>query len=342
MSAINQKVGSITSTVADNTGKIASIEIEVDSITTTVTNNTGKIASIEITVDNIELSVADVEIGMAAIDVKVDSITSTVTNHTGQISTFQQTVDQIYSSIAEVGSGEFSSIMQRLDGIELKVGAPGKEGSIQLEVDSITTSVRDIDYGLAEVVVKVNNITSTVYDEHGALLSQISQDGVNVKISGSRIELEGKVITADGNFKILTDGSIEAKNGKFIGEVNATSGKIAGFSISGNGLSNGPLFNNNAYVIFRNDINKTFAGIGGNVLPASSGVTAVARFENRATNAFYGSTNYAMLVEASGANRNVRNQCYWRYSYERSFHQCGINLWFNRLHQRYNITHSGV
>ena len=127
---------------------------------------------------------------MAAIDVKVDSITSTVTNHTGQISTFQQTVDQIYSSIAEVGSGEFSSIMQRLDGIELKVGAPGKEGSIQLEVDSITTSVRDIDYGLAEVVVKVNNITSTVYDD--MVHSFLKYILIKMNVSGSRIELEGK------------------------------------------------------------------------------------------------------------------------------------------------------
>ena len=41
-------------------------------------------------------------------------------------------------------------------------------------------------------------------------------------------------LTANGNFRILPDGSIEAKNGKFGGEVNAETGYIGGFAISGN------------------------------------------------------------------------------------------------------------
>ena len=45
--------------------------------------------------------------------------------------------------------------------------------------------------------------------------------------------MEG-LVTANGNFRILPDGSIEAKNGKFGGEVNAETGYIGGFAISGN------------------------------------------------------------------------------------------------------------
>ena len=114
---------------------------------------------------------------------------------------------------------------------------------------------------------------------------------------------------------IRHDGTVRFTSAEITGTVNAISGTfnnvifqsgyIGGFRVSGTGLTNGPDFNNDAYIIFRNDENKTFAGIGGNILPSSSGLTAVARFENGATNNFYGSTNYGVIIEASGASRNI-------------------------------------
>lgn len=51
-----------------------------------------------------------------------------------------------------------------------------------------------------------------------------------IKLTADNIKIEG-LVTANGNFKVLDDGSIEAVNGKFGGTVNATSGKIGGFTI---------------------------------------------------------------------------------------------------------------
>lgn len=74
--------------------------------------------------------------------------------------------------------------------------------------------------------------------------------------------------------------------------------------MSGNGLTNDP-YTNDAYIIFRNDSQKAFAGIGGNVLPTSSGFRAVARFENEDENDYWGlSANYAMILSAKNGNRN--------------------------------------
>lgn len=70
-----------------------------------------------------------------------------------------------------------------------------------------------------------------------ALISAIAKS--NIKLKASNITLEG-LVTANNNFKILTDGSIEANNGKFTGNINATSGKISsdleveGLNVSGN------------------------------------------------------------------------------------------------------------
>lgn len=56
-----------------------------------------------------------------------------------------------------------------------------------------------------------------------------------IKLTADNIQLEG-LVTANGYFKILEDGSIEAVNGKFGGEINATSGKIGGFTIKENSI----------------------------------------------------------------------------------------------------------
>ena len=91
-------------------------------------------------------------------------------------------------------------------------------------------------------------------------------------------------------------------------KIEAIEGTIAGFHISGTGLINTG-FDNDAYLIFRNDIHKTFAGIGGNVLPSSTGLCAVARFENHDEEDFwYMGANYAMLVSAQGGRENVAIQ----------------------------------
>ena len=104
------------------------------------------------------------------------------------------------------------------------------------------------------------------------------------------------------------NGNVTCKTGTFdgINVRNATieSGQIAGFKISANGLSNNP-FTNDAYVIFRNDAHKCFAGIGGNVLPTSSGLRAVARFENEDETDQWGiGKNVAALFSAKNAAYN--------------------------------------
>ena len=100
------------------------------------------------------------------------------------------------------------------------------------------------------------------------------------------------------------------------GNIEVTEGaKIAGFNVSGQGLTNAG-FNNDAYIIIRNDVRDaadnylygTFVGIGGNVLPAMlGGVRAVGKFSNTMQNAF--SDNYGIIVEASGGRNNTGIDC---------------------------------
>lgn len=59
-----------------------------------------------------------------------------------------------------------------------------------------------------------------------------------IKLTAENIQMEG-LVTANGNFKIKEDGSMEAVNGKFSGEMNAQSGYIGNFIISNGHLGIG-------------------------------------------------------------------------------------------------------
>nr|UWG95247.1 MAG: Prophage endopeptidase tail [Bacteriophage sp.] len=119
----------------------------------------------------------------------------------------------------------------------------------------------------------------------------------------------GKINTTLINAELIVTAALLAKLVKvteLVAEHLTVTGssKIAGFSVSGNGLTNTP-FNNDAYVIFRNDAHKCFAGIGGNVLPTPSGLRAVARFENEDTSDWWGlNRNIATLFSAKNGRYN--------------------------------------
>lgn len=106
-------------------------------------------------------------------------------------------------------------------------------------------------------------------------------------------------------YVVTHGGKIIANNAYIKGTIQATNGKIGGFNIVGDILSNDNL-NSDASVIFRNDAHGIFSGIGGNVLPVSTGLRAPARFENNDTSDQWGiGLNIAMIVQATGSSDNI-------------------------------------
>lgn len=104
-------------------------------------------------------------------------------------------------------------------------------------------------------------------------------------------------------FSVKRSGFAKMTDADITGKITATSGQIAGMKISGLGLTNAG-FDNDAYIILRNDSYNTFAGIGYHVAAYESGVNAVAHFSNGETKDS-GEKNYAMVVNAYGADDNI-------------------------------------
>ena len=136
-----------------------------------------------------------------------------------------------------------------------------------------------------------------------------------IKLTADNIKLEG-LVTANGYFKVKEDGSIEAKNGKFTGEIESYKGTIGGFTIgngrigseatqSGEGGSLAIYSNffrvggNDGYVMFGND-----------VIPGTAGgaFTATGRIVNEHPNTYgnYGldQANYGLFIHVSGGTKN--------------------------------------
>lgn len=137
--------------------------------------------------------------------------------------------------------------------------------------------------------------------------------GVEDEVNGYPLWI-GAITAADAKFKVKYGGQLVASEASITGTINATSGtfnnvtinsgKIAGFTIKGTSLTNSP-WENDASIVFRNDNMNCFAGIGGNVLPASTGTRAVARFENEDKRDQWGlGRNYAMYLSAKNGRYN--------------------------------------
>ena len=178
-------------------------------------------------------------------------------------------------------------------------------------VEAANKAIQDTLKGYSDSVL--NTANAAVESAKNAIAQDLGYanfaDLAEKAAANETIIVGGKINTTLINAELIVTAALLAKLVKvteLIAENLTVTGnsKIAGFSVSGNGLTNTP-FNNDAYVTFRNDAYKCFAGIGGNVLPTSSGLRAVARFENEDTSDWWGlGRNIAMFLSAKNGAYN--------------------------------------
>ena len=178
-------------------------------------------------------------------------------------------------------------------------------------VEAANKAIQDTLKGYSDSVL--NTANAAVESAKNAIAQDLGYanfaDLAEKAAANETIIVGGKINTTLINAELIVTAALLAKLVKvteLVAEHLTVTGnsKIAGFSVSGNGLTNTP-FNNDAYVIFRNDAHKCFAGVGGNVLPTSSGLRAVARFENEDTSDWWGlKRNIATLFSAKNGRYN--------------------------------------
>lgn len=156
--------------------------------------------------------------------------------------TLDQRVDGITSTVGEI-EGTANDAKSTADANVTKIS------QVQQTVDGLTTTVQEVKSEAETASTKAEQTAEKFLwiVKDGSTLSalQLTDEAIqaiassDIVLGASHITLEG-LVTANENFKILEDGSIEAVNGKFTGSIDATSGKISsdlevdGLNVSGN------------------------------------------------------------------------------------------------------------
>lgn len=114
---------------------------------------------------------------------------------------------------------------------------------VDADISQIETRITSAEQKITDDAIVSTVRKSTLYknDLNGKvnsteIISTINQTAEAIKIQASKIKLEG-LVTANSYFKILTNGSIEAVNGKFTGTITATNGTIGGWTIQKDSLT---------------------------------------------------------------------------------------------------------
>ena len=154
---------------------------------------------------------------------------------------------------------------------------------------------RDAREGLWQLGDKVELVASKILLSEYAVIDNLGASAIEMKNADGEVVFEAK------------DGDVRCDGGTF-NNINVQTGTIAGFEImqvdpTGTTALVNKRFKNDSYIVIRNDDESVFMGVGGNVLPPSSGLRAIARFENGEADAY--GTNYAAIVSAKNANTNI-------------------------------------
>lgn len=186
--------------------------------------------------------------------------------------------------------------------------------SDQINADSIKANIINTNY--------INGLRCTF--TQGTIggwsigIDKISKNTVSLGSDGSisnglfwSLANDGSGFFARGNITWKPDGTFEARNGKFTGEIQTTKGTIGGFQIAsgriGVSSNSGDTGGNHGLTITQNFIKCSdvhcWASIGTNVLPTSSGIVGVGRFTNSYPKSY--GVNFGLLIKVSGAPQNI-------------------------------------
>ena len=284
LDAAEEQISIYATKVDANTASISSLNVDVASISSTVTSVQGDLAEAEKVAAAASKAAHD-----RANEAYNEADSAWWKAYYAQVDAdnAQSTADSAYFKAVS----NATAIEQNATSISAIAGLFDEDGHLLEGSGWVTTTSYNSLYSIVtnldgKVAAKAELSTSVQYDPDTGYITSA------IKLTADKISLEGAT-TINDSFSVGTDGTT----------------RIAGFVVSGNGLTNRDSngnFTNDAYIIFRNDTHGCFAGIGGNILPASSGIRGVARFENHDTSDWWMlGANYALIVSAQGAKDNV-------------------------------------
>jgi len=157
--------------------------------------------------------------------VKLTSEKVMVKDNTDRVKSAESTLVQQANQIAlKVSEESFNALAGRVTSAEASLTVQANEIAAKVSQSNFNALSERVSTAESTITQQADQITSkvSVADFNGnTIASKINQTATTIKLQASKITLEG-IITANSNFKVLADGSIEAKNAKLSGAITAT------------------------------------------------------------------------------------------------------------------------
>lgn len=196
------------------------------------------IAQLRMAADAIALRVKDAEDDISELRVTADAIALRVENAENEVAQLILTADQIALRVEDAEKG-LAQLDLTADAITLRVDdAENEIARLSVSNDEILARVQDAETGLAQLEITADGISAEVSGKvgYGEVISSINQTAEEITIDAQKLNLNG-AITANGTFKIDTDGSMEVTGGTIGGwavkEDQLMGGELSGRAIQG-------------------------------------------------------------------------------------------------------------
>lgn len=233
VTAINDRLGTAESKITQTANEI-STKVSKKGLISAINQSA---ESVKIQASKVDINVSDLQGQINSIKTDINGINLSVKNtKDGLNAEIQARKDAISSAVEDTKSGLRSEIKQSADSINYKVdNLDGRFSVLVTSVFDIEAEVRDTKKDLsARIDVNANGISSKV--SKGSIISEINQSAESVRISASKINLDGDV---------NLNGTFTAKSGDYTAELkygclelsynygNNLSGKLEVHKLSG-------------------------------------------------------------------------------------------------------------
>ena len=222
ISTVQTDINGVKSTVKSAQGDISALQTDAKSIKATVSDHTGKITQLVTDVNGVKTTVGNAQGDIATLQTDTKGIKATVSNNTGKISTMQTDINGVKTNVKNA-QGDITSIKADVSGVKTTIADhTGKITSISKTVDGLTTSVSNkVDKTVYQSYVtqtdKALSAKLTASDLKGyAKTADVKQtaDGLSASITKVKGDLNGLQI---GGANLLDNSSLEKDIGSTAG-----------------------------------------------------------------------------------------------------------------------------
>ena len=216
---VTKSIDGVKTTVADNTGKITTMQTDINGVKSTVKSAQGDISALQTDAKSIKATVSDHTGKITQLVTDVNGVKTTVGNAQGDIATLQTDTKGIKATVSN-NTGKISTMQTDINGVKTNVkNAQGDISSLQTDAKSINATVASNAGKITQLTTDVSGVKSSVSSkvDKTTYQSYVAQTDKALSAKLTASDLRGYAKTAD--VKQTTDG-LSASITKVQGDLN--------------------------------------------------------------------------------------------------------------------------